>query len=140
MNVGQNASLRDRDVSQKSCKLVVFTNRQLNMARRDPKRQDFDRKLQRPNALFSIVFFRGLAAQFQNLGAQILKNCGQVNRRRHAQTSCETTVLEIPSHAPNWKVESSAFRLRHTIGFPSRCTSTTHHFNKWDVRRRRYSK
>jgi len=93
LDVGQDASLRDRDSAQQLVELLVVTDSQLQVTWDDAG---------------LLVVARSIAGQLKDLSAQILQDCRQIDGSSGAHTLRIVPLLEQAVHATHWKLQSSA--------------------------------
>ena len=71
VNVGQDTTLRDGDVTQKLVQLLIIADGELEMTGNDTR---------------LLVVTGSVASQLENFGSQVLENCRKIDRRASTNT------------------------------------------------------
>lgn len=79
VNVGQNTTLGDRDVTEKLVQLLIVADGELQMAGNDTG---------------LLVVAGGVASQLENLSGEVLKDCGEVDGSTSTDTLSVVTLAE----------------------------------------------
>jgi len=93
MNVRQNASRRDGDVSEQFIELLVVPDGELNVARHDS---------------LLLVVTRGVARELENLSRKILEHGAEVDGRTSSDACRVTAVSQVAVDTTHWELESGA--------------------------------
>lgn len=119
MDVRQNTTLGDGDVTQQLVQLLIVTNGELEMTGNDTG---------------LLVITSSIAGQLKNFGGEILKDSGEVNRCASTNTLSVVALTKQTVNTSNGERETglgrTGLRVLAATGFASRLASS--HFCDWE--------
>ena len=96
MDVGENTSGRDRDVSEKFVELLVVSDGELNVTRDDSG---------------TLVVSGGISCQLQDLSSEVLKNGSKVDWSSSSDSVGILSLFQESGDSSNWELKSSSSSL-----------------------------
>ena len=117
VNVGQNTTLGNGDVSQQLIQLLIVSDGQLQMSGNDTG---------------LLVVTSGVTSKFQNFGSQVLKDSSKVDRGTSTNTLGVVTLSQDTVHTTDGECEAGLRRTGlRSLGARSSLTTgfTTRHYN-----------
>ena len=90
VDVGEDSSVGDGDVSEELVQLFVVADGELDVTRSHPG---------------ALVVLGGVTSELEKLGGEVLKYRGHVDRSSRADTLGETSLTKVSSHAANGELE-----------------------------------
>jgi len=95
VDVGKDATLGDRDIAEQLVQFLVVADSQLQVTGNDAR---------------FLVVAGGVACQFEDLGGQVLEDCGQVDWGASTDTLRVVAFTKMAVKTTNWKLETSLGR------------------------------
>ncbi len=102
MDVRENTSGRDRDVSEQFVELLIVTDGELNVTGDDSG---------------TLVVSGGISGKLENLGSEVLKNGSHVNGCTSSESRGELHVSHVSGNTSNRELKSSFGRSRTALSF-----------------------
>lgn len=121
VNVGQNTTLGDRDVTEKLVQLLIVADGELQMAGNDTG---------------LLVVAGGVASQLENLSGEVLKDCGEVDGSTSTDTLSVVTLAEQTVNTTDGECETglggTRLRVLGTAGLSAGLAASSHcEFGIW---------
>ena len=91
VDVGEDSSLGDGDVSEELVQLFVVADGELDVTRSHPG---------------ALVVLGGVTSELEKLGGEVLKYRGHVDRSPRADTLGKATLAKVASHAADGELET----------------------------------
>ena len=101
MDVGEDTTRGDGHVAEQLVQFLVVANSELKVPGDDAG---------------ALVVAGGVAGELKDLGAQVLKHSGQVDRSTTTEAGSEVLLAHVAGDTSDRELETSASRARHRLG------------------------